>query len=82
MAKLDITAKVDERLAAALRLALSVIESYQLDIRNAKETIGVDLVGKGFCQGTVYKEAEADIMAALKGKEQDDVRLYSKDLKA
>lgn len=44
-------------LQEALTLAMQVIESYQLDIRHAQETIGVDLLALGFCQGVVYDNA-------------------------
>lgn len=40
----------------ALDYAKSLIESYQLDIR-ASEWTGVNLVEKGFCQGTIYQDA-------------------------
>ena len=45
-----------ERLRNVLDLAISVIISYQMDIRNSKWT-GVNLKKKGFCQGRVYKRA-------------------------
>lgn len=32
-----------------------IIESYELDIRNSKETIDINLVELGFCQGEIYK---------------------------
>lgn len=37
----------------ALSFAKSVIENYQMDIRNS-EWVGIDLVAKGFCQGEIY----------------------------
>lgn len=46
------------RLVGALRLALQVIEQYQLDIRAR----GLDR--EGFCQGSYYRDACARLKAA------------------
>ena len=40
----------------ALRYAVLIIQSYESDIRNSDWT-GVDLVGRGFCQGDIYRGA-------------------------
>lgn len=45
----------------------TIIRNYEMDIRNAKELIGVDLVELGFCQGEIYKTAIE--VASLYGKE-------------
>jgi len=47
-------------LKEALKYAIRIIESYEMDIRNSEWT-GISLKGKGFCQGTIYTEAIADI---------------------
>lgn len=52
-----------DQLTAALKVAIGIIESYQMDIRNSEWT-GVDLEAKGFCQGTVYRLALYDIYKA------------------
>lgn len=54
------------QLNAALELAVAVIESYEMDIRNSEWT-GVDLVECGFCQGTIYKNAVSRIKLAAFG---------------
>ena len=41
----------------ALSEAISVIMSYECDIRDCKNQFGIDLVKIGFCQGSVYKNA-------------------------
>lgn len=41
----------------ALEYAIRIIENYELDLRFSKETIGIDLIKKGFCQGKIYTEA-------------------------
>ena len=41
----------------ALNYAIDIIENYQLDIENSKESIGIDLVKKRFCQGRLYEDA-------------------------
>lgn len=61
------------RLAGALRYAISVIESYQLDVRNSKEIGGrfkklPQLSDMGFCQGTFYMEAFGTIERIGKGE--------------
>ena len=43
--------------AKALNYAIDIIENYQLDIENSKESIGIDLVKKRFCQGRLYNDA-------------------------
>ena len=52
----DETSRIIE-LERKLTEALALIEQYQLDIRNAESTIGLDLMAKGFCQGSYYKNA-------------------------
>lgn len=42
---------------SALDEAISVIMSYECDIRDCKNQYGIDLVKIGFCQGSVYKNA-------------------------
>ncbi len=49
---------------SALEYAIKIIESYEMDIRNAPTTIGVDLIQHGFCQGRIYKEAIEKIKEA------------------
>ncbi len=49
-----------KKLKKALGHAIMIIENYEMDIRDSSWT-GVDLVKKGFCQGSVYKEAISDI---------------------
>ena len=49
----------------ALIEALRMIESYQLDIRNAEHSTGVDLLKLGFCQGTIYKKWPDEITNKL-----------------
>ena len=49
-----------DRLHEALDYAISIIESYQTDIRNSSR-FGVDLAQLGFCQGEVYQKAIEDI---------------------
>ena len=56
------------RLAEALGYAVSIIESYEMDIRNAKDIIGIDLIEKGFCQGTIYKNAIKKIEKTERGE--------------
>lgn len=43
-------------LKEAINMAIMVIESYQLDIRNSG-WVGLDLAEKGFCQGSMYLRA-------------------------
>lgn len=62
---IDVIAKLDDNMARALRYALNVIESYEMDIRNSQEIIGHDLVADGFCQGSIYTEARATIRRIL-----------------
>lgn len=65
---LDIEIEDGQNLKAALEEALLVIKQYQLDIRNAEETIEVDLLCKGFCQGKWYLEAMDRIKRKLNSK--------------
>ncbi len=53
------------RLETALQYAIRVIESYQLDIRNS-EWVGVDLVAKGFCQGSIYRDAVEELTGGIR----------------
>lgn len=46
-----------------LALALNIIESYQSDIRNSQWT-GVDLLDKGFCQGSMYLRTTEQLQQA------------------
>lgn len=48
----------------ALDIAIGIIESYQIDISNSEEIIGIDLAEKGFCQGVIYKNAKIMINRA------------------
>lgn len=50
----------------AVRVAIIVIESYEMDIRNSEWT-GVDLVAKGFCQGSIYVRARETIERIARG---------------
>lgn len=59
-----------ESLSSALVYAIKIIESYQRDIRNSEWT-GVDLVEKGFCQGSIYKEAVGDTLRRAGWTEDD-----------
>lgn len=56
MSKSNKTKQLQEALGHAIR----IIESYQFDIQHSQWT-GIDLVGIGFCQGEVYRNALADI---------------------
>lgn len=62
------------RLRDALDYAVSVIESYQMDIRNHDSPhSGIDLgltqtlAEQGFCQGTIYTDALPRIARILAG---------------
>ncbi len=68
MASLSIKIEgLNKRMVDALRYAISVIESYEMDIRNSEEICGVDLVTLGFCQGSIYTEARATIEHIIDG---------------
>ncbi len=56
-----------ESLKVGLERAITIIEGYEMDIRNS-ERIGVDLVAKGFCQGSVYHFAIHDILKVITEK--------------
>lgn len=58
---IEVEVEVNTNLVEALKHAINIIESYELDIRNSKEVIGIDLIEKGFCQGTIYEYAIYDI---------------------
>ncbi len=60
MNKLEHLQCQNECLKEALNYAVRIIESYEMDIRNSEWT-GINLKDKGFCQGTIYTEAIADI---------------------
>ena len=62
-----------KRLEEALEWALMVIDSYEVDIRNS-EHLGIDLEAKGFCQGHLYREAQAVIRrkAGIEGESPKD----------
>lgn len=68
----DIEIKINANLVEALKHAVSIIESYELDIRNSKETAGVDLLELGFCQGSIYKTAVEDINKMIEGKQKPE----------
>lgn len=55
-----------EELRKALRYAIGIIENYQLDIRDSRRRVGVDLLAKGFCQGVIYLEALPKLRHVLK----------------
>ena len=62
-----------ERLEAALRYTIAVIENYQLDIRDSKEIGGrfkklPQFSTLGFCQGTFYAEALGTIEKIKNGE--------------
>jgi len=57
----DIETTININLVYALKHATSIIESYELDIRNSEEVIDINLVDKGFCQGSIYKNALENI---------------------
>lgn len=52
----------------ALKFATRIIKSYQSEICNSKEFLDIDLVEKGFCQGSIYTEALKDIENLYTGK--------------
>lgn len=52
---------------AALRYAIRIIESYQMDIRDSEWT-GLDLAAVGFCQGAIYTDALRMIESFRNGK--------------
>jgi len=54
----------ENTLREALDYAIRIIENYEIDIRNS-EWVGVDLVDKGFCQGSIYEKAIEDIKKIL-----------------
>jgi hypothetical protein len=56
-----------QKLIEALAHAVTIIESYEMDIRNSESVIGVDLAAKGFCQGEAYKAALATIRRKAEG---------------
>jgi hypothetical protein len=68
--------EIAKGLTSALEYAIKTIEGYELEIRNAKETIGIDLMGHGFCQGEVYKKAIDNIGDILEGTNEiaDDLQ--------
>ena len=53
----------EQRLEAALRHAVQVILSYQMDLRNSDGVCGIkgNLADAGFCQGSIYRNVIADI---------------------
>lgn len=62
------------RLREALQHALSVIENYEMDIRNSDWT-GVDLAAVGFCQGQIYRMARPQIRRMASIQSIEDNRL-------
>jgi hypothetical protein len=57
-----------ENIKRALDMARNVIRSYEMDIRNAVDIVGVDLVELGFCQGEIYTNALTMIARIEKGE--------------
>lgn len=53
----------EKRLEAALKHATRIILSYQTDLRNSDGVCGItgNLADAGFCQGSIYRNAIADI---------------------
>lgn len=51
-------------------MALAIIDNYEADIRNPdhREWLGVDLVAKGFCQGTIYQGAREFVERIARGE--------------
>lgn len=51
----------EQQLKAALELAIDIIESYEMDMRNSHRKDGgildICLEESGFCQGRIYKQA-------------------------
>lgn len=45
------------QLHRALDYAIDIIESYEIDVRNSEPIVGIDLAKRGFCQGSIYKQA-------------------------
>lgn len=41
----------------ALDYAISIILSYEMELRNSCDMLGINLIERGFCQGRIYKEA-------------------------
>lgn len=72
--------EVNENLRNALSLALSVIDGYEMDIRNARikgeivlgfdasDDDGPSLKDVGFCQGSIYLKASEMIQRLATGK--------------
>ncbi len=59
-----------ENVKKALRYALDVINSYEIDIRNSEWLTGqyeptLNLIELGFCQGRIYKQVYNDIVNRL-----------------
>jgi hypothetical protein len=50
-----------EALKRGLRKALQIIGSYELDCRSIEDYVTAENMGRGFCQGEVYREAVADV---------------------
>lgn len=46
-----------EQLIEALDHAISVVASYQFDLRNSERVVGFDLAARGFCEGEFYQDA-------------------------
>ncbi len=58
-------------LAQALEYAVSIIDSYAMDIRNF---VNVDLVDAGFCQGSVYTGVHEAIDRIVAGESKPYVK--------
>lgn len=60
----------DKDLLKALEHAIKIIEMYQYDIKHLQDYIDKKNSIDGFCQGTIYKDAIADIekLSKLNGK--------------
>ena len=59
--------RTPESLERAVEYARRIIESYQMDIRSA-DWAGVDLIGVGFCRGTIYRDALGTIDRIAQGE--------------
>lgn len=52
-------------LKAGLKYALKLIGSYEMDCRNIEDYVTPQNMGRGFCQGSIYREGVADIFRAM-----------------
>lgn len=68
----SIDIQINKSLINVIKRLLQIIESYEADIRNSGETIGIDLVSKGFCQGDIYTSYRDDINNKLEEMAQEN----------